>query len=115
MTLELNLKERSECTCLHWENTLGHRFIVAGFANGVVGIWDLGTKSPLLLKEETIYPVWSFYSHSGIVTGESFICLYSKCIHRSYDCLFFFDLLVLSRVAFSSPQRCSVPGNSVHR
>lgn len=69
VTLELNTKEKSECTSLHWDQTLGHRFIAAGFANGIVGLWDLGTKSPLLRNDDRIYPVWSFYAHNAIVTG----------------------------------------------
>lgn len=51
------------------------RFIVAGFANGIVALWDLATKSPLLLKDDTFCPVWSFYAHSSVVTGKFIITL----------------------------------------
>lgn len=46
------------------------RFIVGGFANGTVGVWDLQTKSPLLSSGDTLYPIWSFYAHACAVTGK---------------------------------------------
>ena len=89
LTLQLSMNEQSECTALHWDETLGHKFvfinvlkpvsvsntsiycghIVAGFANGVVGLWDLNTKSPALLDGNVLSPVWSFYAHNSIVSG----------------------------------------------
>lgn len=71
VTLRLNTKEISECTSLDWDSTLGHKFIVAGFANGIVGLWDIHTKSPLLLSGDSLLPVWSFYAHSSVVTAVS--------------------------------------------
>lgn len=71
VTLRLNTTETSECTSLDWDSTSGHKFIIAGFANGIVALWDLQTKSPLLLRKDGHYPVWSFYAHSSVVTAVS--------------------------------------------
>ena len=71
LTLSLNMSEQSECTSLHWDCTKDHRYVVAGYANGVIGLWDLHTKSPLLRNEKFIYPLWSFYGHHSVVTAVS--------------------------------------------
>ena len=46
-----------------------YRFIAAGFGNGMIGLWDLQTKSVLLRNGRVLHPVWSFYGHSSTVTG----------------------------------------------
>jgi len=71
LSLALNVQDASECTSLHWDSTQGHRFIIAGFANGVVAVWNLKTQSPLLLNDKVLYPIWSFYAHSSVVTAVS--------------------------------------------
>lgn len=45
------------------------RFIVGGFGNGTVAVWDLEAKSPLLSTSDALYPVWSFFAHASVVTG----------------------------------------------
>jgi len=44
------------------------RYIVAGFANGIVSLWNLQAKSLSLLNGDVLHPIWSFYAHNSIIT-----------------------------------------------
>jgi len=56
------------------------RFLIAGYCNGMVAIYDITTTSPLLLDYEkdslqditVISPFWTFQAHLGPVTGVNF-------------------------------------------
>ena len=65
-----------------------YRFIAAGFANGIVGLWDLQTKSPLLARGNDLYPVWSFYAHSSVVSGIETYFLPPFCFHKVFSFVF---------------------------
>ena len=40
-----------QCLSLDWSPTDGHTRIVGGFARGAVAIWDLASRSPLVLMK----------------------------------------------------------------
>ena len=52
-------------------NCTFQRFVIAGFANGVVALWNLGTRSPILLNDKVLHPAWSFYAHASVITGKT--------------------------------------------
>lgn len=61
-----------QCTSLSWNKLHGHDTVAAGFSNGYVAIWDLMSKSALLVmkNENTISmnAFQHFYAHGHAVT-----------------------------------------------
>ncbi|CAD6236432.1 GSCOCG00008179001-RA-CDS [Cotesia congregata] len=61
-----------QCTSLSWSKLSGHDTIAAGFSNGYVALWDLISKSPLLITKNvnTIHmnAFQHFYAHGHAVT-----------------------------------------------
>ena len=42
-----------QCLSLDWAPTDGHTRIVGGFARGAVAVWDLASRSPLVLMKSS--------------------------------------------------------------
>ncbi|XP_057337770.1 uncharacterized protein LOC130675891 [Microplitis mediator] len=65
-------KDNWQCTSLSWNKLHGHDTVAAGFSNGYVAIWDLLSKSSLLvMKNEntiSINAFQHFYGHGHAVT-----------------------------------------------
>ncbi|KAK0182296.1 hypothetical protein PV327_000448 [Microctonus hyperodae] len=88
VTLQINnlLHEHDEvnwqCLTLSWSKVYGHDTIAAGFTNGYVGLWDLTSKSPLLVTKSNatliITSYRNFYAHAQAVTGITIIPLKGK-------------------------------------
>lgn len=60
--------EPSACLCVSWHPNPEYPWITAGFANGVMRVWDLTTTSPLLRKSTEegstrLFPFKSFQAH----------------------------------------------------
>ncbi|XP_073979664.1 uncharacterized protein isoform X3 [Rhodnius prolixus] len=72
LLLKLSPFVNSQCTRLSWSKVKPHRSIVAGFTNGVIGVWDLNSQSVLLRSGNTLYPYKTFSAHHSNITG---LCL----------------------------------------
>lgn len=70
--LNLGSEMVSQCTRLSWHKVSPHSVLAAGFASGMVGLWDLNTKSPLLHCDNVYYPYHVFQAHQSSVSGLSF-------------------------------------------
>jgi len=68
--------------------------LIAGFANGVVALWNLETQSPILLNDKVLYPVWSFYAHSTVVTGETRHTIAFTFARLIKNCMLFFSIAI---------------------
>ncbi|GAB6019532.1 hypothetical protein CHUAL_001106 [Chamberlinius hualienensis] len=63
-----------QCTALSWHEGLSHDQMAGGFTDGVISVWDLKTKSSLLVSEredkvKILSPFLSFKGHGNVVTG----------------------------------------------
>ncbi|KAF6211043.1 hypothetical protein GE061_014156 [Apolygus lucorum] len=70
--LELGIQNSYQVSKISWSKTKPHRFIAAGFTNGLVAVWDLTTTSSLLKSGNTILPFKSFHPHLSIISALSF-------------------------------------------
>lgn len=54
VNIALTEKEKQTCQCtkLSWTKENGHNILAAGFSNGYIALWNLGTKSPFLRKQQ---------------------------------------------------------------
>lgn len=61
------------CKCICWSIINNQGLIAAGYGNGHVAIFDLNTKSPILLSQQedrsVLRPLKSWVAHGGAVTG----------------------------------------------
>ena len=72
-----------QCLCLDWAPTDGHTRVVGGFARGAIAIWDLITRSPLVVLQ----------SSSGNVSSYPCPCMLVICefqLNKFRDCLICF-------------------------
>uniref|UniRef100_A0A0A9YYT6 General transcription factor 3C polypeptide 2 n=1 Tax=Lygus hesperus TaxID=30085 RepID=A0A0A9YYT6_LYGHE len=70
--LKLGIQKSYQVSKISWSKTKPHRFIAAGFTNGLVAILNLTTSSTLLKSGNTILPFKSFHPHLAIITALSF-------------------------------------------
>lgn len=74
------------CKTISWSQTDQQRFIVAGYGNGLISIFDLQTQSSLLKKVNTttdqifLKPKKNWIAHSACVTSVKWIPL-AGCLH----------------------------------
>ncbi|XP_077566835.1 general transcription factor 3C polypeptide 2 [Stigmatopora nigra] len=77
-----NSDQSGQVLCMDWLPIQPHDVIAVGFYDGMVGLWDLGTKSALLRFQEspdsiTLFPYKSFLAHDQAVRALTF-CAASK-------------------------------------
>ncbi|CAL4120928.1 unnamed protein product, partial [Meganyctiphanes norvegica] len=70
-------KSESHCLQIDWFQGSGHCYIAGAMSSGMVCVWNIDTKSPLLHKcvENDIinlFPVYSFQAHSGVCSTVTF-------------------------------------------
>ncbi|CAG2176119.1 unnamed protein product, partial [Oppiella nova] len=66
--------ENTICKCISWIKSNEQHLIVAGYGSGVIAVWDLTTKSSLLIVEQSVSqtilrPLNSWMAHSASVNG----------------------------------------------
>lgn len=60
----------NQCISINWLRGKGHRVIGAGFTDGLVCFWNVGSDSTLLSNEKgESLPYLSFFAHHGPVSG----------------------------------------------
>ncbi|KAL3892431.1 hypothetical protein ACJMK2_004639 [Sinanodonta woodiana] len=62
------------CSSLAWQSANDHQYMMGGFSDGTVRIWDLCTSSIMLRTKQELFPFRSFHAHSRVVRG----CDWSK-------------------------------------
>ncbi|XP_047476446.1 uncharacterized protein LOC125030435 isoform X2 [Penaeus chinensis] len=70
-------KDEAQCLHLDWYQGKGHADIAGALSDGVVCVWDIRCKSPLLYSKDvhdnfTIYPRNSFQAHNGVCSVVAF-------------------------------------------
>lgn len=60
------------CKCISWVRSCNQRLIVGGYGNGIISVWDLTTKSSLLIVDQNpnqliLKPLNSWVGHSAAV------------------------------------------------
>ncbi|XP_042881507.1 uncharacterized protein LOC122259064 isoform X2 [Penaeus japonicus] len=70
-------KEEAQCLHLDWYQGKGHADIAGALSDGVVCVWDIRCKSPLLYVKDLydnfkIYPRNSFQAHNGVCSVVAF-------------------------------------------
>ena len=75
--------ENTICKCLSWMRSNDQNLIVGGYGSGIIAVWDVTTKSSLLIVEQNpsqtiMRPLNSWIGHSAAVNG-------IKWVHNSSD------------------------------
>lgn len=77
--------QKASCKCLHWNIEDNQRLIAAGWANGNVALYDLGTKNPMIYSNNHgrhIYqPLKCWVAHGAPVTG---IAISSRSVKNTF-------------------------------
>ncbi|XP_046374576.2 general transcription factor 3C polypeptide 2-like isoform X1 [Haliotis rufescens] len=77
--------DTGSCLCVDWQKAGGSQFILAGYSQGCVQVYDLITTSPLLRvlnnTVESIFPSRAFPAHLRAVTG----CSWSETVPSCFS------------------------------
>ena len=61
-----------QCVAVSWYRGPGHEYLAASFVSGMVAVWHLTTRSPLLRQETSVVlPVQTWLAHHGNAGGVS--------------------------------------------